>query len=147
MRKENSKHSLSLDNHTLLDNGYPFLDGHVIVGWLDHAGIFISMNQSLLDMSGYLESELIGSPFTVLKHPEIPNNAYDELCRKVNAGKRWKGLIKLLRKDGAYFWGLTTIMPITYKSLQNQYLCTVRKPSLTQITSYKEKYLLTTKAG
>lgn len=147
MKKDNTKSSAKSHNMVLLDKGFPFLDGHVIVFWLDRAGNFIRINQSLMDMSGYQENDLIGSSYALLKHPENPDTVSDDMHRKLKAGKRWKGLIKVLRKDGAYFWGLSTIMPIRYQSSQIRYLCTMRKASESQITSHKEKFYLTTKAG
>lgn len=149
MKKNNKKPSLIpvSGNKVLLDKGYPFLDGHVIVVWLDRSGVLTSINQSLLDMSGYQESDLIGTSYTLFKHPEIADSIYQDLWKRLRSGKRWKGMIKVLRKDGCYFWGLMTIMPIQYQSSPVRYLCTVRKPSREQITSHKEKYFLTTKAG
>ncbi len=153
MQEKHSKASEQRINETqsnkkvVIDKNYPFLDGHVVVSWLDQRGSFASVNQSLLDMSGYQETDLIGASYTLLKHPEIPDAVYEELRRKLDAGKRWKGLIKVLRKDGAYFWGLTTIMPIQYQQSSTRYLCTVRKPSSSQVSSHKEKYLMTNKAG
>ncbi len=146
MQKDNPDKSIKPEQMVLIDKGYPFLDGHVIVSWLDQTGVFTRINQSLLDMSGYHEAELIGSSYGLLKHPEIPDFVYDDLRKKIYSGKRWKGLIKVLRKDGCYFWGLATILPIQYQSSQIKFLCTVRKPSLSQINAHKEKYL-TTKAG
>jgi|GEM_PF-6300124 len=134
-------------NRLLIDRVYPFLDGHIIVFWLDRSGRFIRINQSVLDMSGYQEVDLIGSSYSLLKHPENHGVVTDELHRNLKSGKRWKGLIKVLRKDGACFWGLTTIMPVKYQSSNIRYLCTMRKPSDLQVIAYKEKHFTSTKAG
>ncbi|MCH9696947.1 MAG: PAS domain-containing protein [Gammaproteobacteria bacterium] len=139
----NSENNLTA-NHKIINREFPFLDGHVIVTWLDQDGLFSQINQSLLDMSGYRETELVGVNYKLLKHPEIPDSVYEDLNNRLRAGKRWKGVIKYLRKDGCYFWGLTTILPILDQASASRYLCTVRKASRTQINAHIEQHALAT---
>jgi len=140
MQKKNDQNFVNLVNNAQSDREYPFLDGHVIVIWLDHSGVLARINQSLLDMTGYQESDYIGQSYALFKHPDISESVYENVWRKVGSGDRWKGVVKVLRKDGNYFWGLTTIMPIQYQPLQTRYLCTVRKPSRKQIEQHRDKY-------
>ncbi len=144
MQTQNGQNFVSLAN---IAKEYPFLDGHVIVIWLDQSGVLTRINQSLLDMTGYQESDYIGKSYTLFKHPGISGSVYDDVWGKVGFGNRWKGVVKVSRKDGNYFFGLTTIMPIQYQSLQTRYLCTVRKPSRKQIAQHQDKYCLVNKEG
>jgi PAS domain S-box-containing protein len=139
MQKQNDQNFVNLANNAQSDKEYPFLDGHVIVIWLDQSGVLARINQSLLDMTGYQERDYIGKSYTQFKHPDISESVYDDVWRKVGSGNRWKGVVKVLRKDGNYFWGLATIMRIQYQPLKTRYLCTVRKPSRQQIQLYREK--------
>ena len=145
--QENDQHLVNILNSTHLDKEYAFLDGHVIIIWLDQTGIITRINQSLLDMTGYQESSVIGSSYTLFKHPDISDSIDNDIWKKISEGKRWKGVVKVLRKDDGYFWGLTTIMPIEYQYSQIRYLCAVRKPSREQIKLHRDKYCLVNKKG
>ncbi len=147
MQKQNGQNLSSLINNEQFHKEYPFLDGHVIVMWLDKSGIITRINQSLLDMIGYQESDFIGASYMLFKHSEISDFVINDVWKKIGSGNRWKGVVKVLRKDGDCFWGLTTIMPIQYQPLQTRYLCTVRKPSRKQIQLYRDKYYLANKEG
>jgi PAS domain S-box-containing protein len=133
MRKENNPYPPHSDKNQMFDKEYPFFDGHIIVISFNQSGLIVSMNQSLLDMTGYQEKDLIGLSYAVFKHPHLPDSVYADLKRNVESGKRWKGLVKILRNDGGYFWGLATIKPDQQHRSRIGYLCTVRKPSQAQI--------------
>jgi PAS domain S-box-containing protein len=143
--QNNNQHLVNIMNSPHLDKEYSFLDGHVIVMWLNQSGVLTRINQSLLDMTGYQESDLIGASYTLFIHPDFSDSVYTDVWNKVGVGKRWKGVVKILRKDGSYFWGLTTIMAIQYQHYQIRYLCAVRKPSRKQIILHREKYCFSNK--
>ncbi len=147
MQKNNGENLFNLANNIQFNKEHPFLDGHIIVIWLDQSGVLTRINQSLLDMTGYHECDYIGASYAKFKHPDISDFVFNDVWKKIGSGNRWKGVIKILRKDGDYFWGLTTIMPIQYQPLQIRYLCTVRKPSKKQIQLYRDKYYLANKEG
>ncbi len=143
--QNNKQHLVNIMNSAHLDKEYSFLDGHVIVIWLNQSGVLARINQSLLDMTGYQESDLIGASYTLFKHPDFSDTVYNDVWNKISNGKRWKGVIKVLRKDGSYFWGLTTVMRIQYQNYHVRYLCAVRKPSREQIMLHRDKYFLVNK--
>ena len=54
----------------------PYPEGKLIVSRTDTRGIITQCNQAFIDMSGYQESELIGQPHCLLRHPDMPKAAY-----------------------------------------------------------------------
>jgi PAS domain S-box-containing protein len=139
MRKKTHQQPVKSDKKVLIDKEYPFLDGHIIVIWFDQSGLVTSINQSLIDMTGYREKDLVGSSYTMFKHPDFPQTVYDNIKNIIESGKRWKGLLKVLRNDGGYFWGLVTIKTHQREASQLIHLCTVRKPSQRQIALYQKQ--------
>ena len=111
----------------------PYPEGRLIVSSTDLNGIITHVNQSFVSMSGYEESELVGQPHAVLRHPEMPAAAFKDLWDTVQAGNRWQGYVKNLRKDGAYYWVYASVIPNIRAGVTLGYTSVRRKPSREKI--------------
>jgi PAS domain-containing protein len=78
----------------------PFPAGKLIVSRTDLAGNITHMNQAFVEMSGYPESELVGQPHAILRHPDMPKAVFKEIWDTASRGEKWQGYVKNLRKDG-----------------------------------------------
>lgn len=111
----------------------PFPDGHLIVSRTDLGGIITHANDAFVLMSGYDRAELIGAPHHILRHPDMPKVAFKGLWDDIEAGKKWHGYVKNLRKDGAYYWVYATAVPNVRNGQIVGYTSVRRKPSRTRI--------------
>ena len=68
-------------------------------------------NKIFIEISGYDESELLGKPHNILRHPDMPRCAFKILYDHIQNGKEWFGYVKNLRKDGGYYWVFANISP------------------------------------
>jgi aerotaxis receptor len=84
-------------------------------------------------MSGYTEEELIGSPHSILRHPDMPAVAFKDLWDTVNKGVHWQGIVKNLRKDGCFYWVKATVIPNVRQGQVVSYTSVRRKPSRTRV--------------
>lgn len=89
----------------------PYPDGKLIVSRTDIHGVITHFNQAFIDMSGYGKEEIVGQPHFILRHPDMPKAAYADLWATVNAGRKWHGYVKNLRKDGGYYWVHAVVVP------------------------------------
>lgn len=117
--------------YTEIETPYP--DGKLIVSTTTPEGVITHVNQSFIDMSGYSEAELIGAPHSILRHPDMPAVAFQDLWDTVNRGDKWQGYVKNLRKDGGYYWVKATVIPNVRKGKVIGYTSVRRKPSRTKI--------------
>jgi aerotaxis receptor len=117
--------------YTEIETPYP--DGKLIVSTTDKNGIITHVNKAFIDMSGYQEDELIGSPHSILRHPDMPSVAFKDLWDTVNRGEHWQGFVKNLRKDGGYYWVKATVIPNIRQGQIVSYTSVRRKPSRTKV--------------
>ncbi len=117
--------------YTEIETPYP--DGKLIVSTTDKNGVITHVNQAFIEMSGYTESELINSPHSILRHPDMPSAAFKDLWDTVNKGERWQGYVKNLRKDGGYYWVKATVIPNIRHGQVVGYTSVRRKPSRTKV--------------
>lgn len=107
----------------------PYPEGKLIVSRTDTQGIITQCNQAFIEMSGYEESELIGQPHCLLRHPDMPKAAYADLWATVNAGRKWDGYVKNLRKDGGHYWVHAVVVPNVRNGQIVGFTSVRRKPS------------------
>lgn len=107
--------------------------GRLIVSRTDLAGIITHANDAFVEMSGYTREELIGTPHHILRHPDMPKIAFKGLWDDIEAGKKWHGYVKNLRKDGAYYWVYATAVPNIRNGVIVGYTSVRRQPSRTRV--------------
>lgn len=118
----------------------PYPDGKLIVSATDLNGIIIHANQAFVDMSGYTKEELIGQPHYILRHPDMPKAAFAGLWDTVQAGKRWHGYVKNLRKDGGFYFVYASVIPNIRDQKIVGYTSVRRKPSRRKLEEALQQY-------
>jgi PAS domain S-box-containing protein len=94
-------------------NGYKMaIDETSIVSKTNKKGIITYVNKMFCEISGYSKEELLGFPHNIVRHPETPKEAFEDLWKTIKAGKIWKGIIKNRRKNGDYYIVDATVIPI-----------------------------------
>lgn len=88
------------------------LDRFAIVSETDTRGIITYANSKFCEVSGYSLDELIGKPHNIIRHPDMPREAFKELWDTIKAGRIWQGEVKNRRKDGSHYWVLATVGPL-----------------------------------
>ena len=111
----------------------PFPEGRLIVSRTDLEGILTHANDAFVELSGWEKDDLIGKPHHILRHPDMPKAAFKDLWDTVEAGKKWHGYVKNLRKDGSHYWVYATAVPNIRQGKIAGYTSVRRKPSRTRI--------------
>ena len=93
-----------------IDEEVPF-DGGVMITETDTRGIITYANRKFREMTGFTKRELIGSPHSINRHPDMPKGAFRGMWKIISQKKYWRGYVKNMRKDGRYYWVLVYIQP------------------------------------
>ncbi|MGO9359612.1 MAG: PAS domain-containing methyl-accepting chemotaxis protein [Xanthobacteraceae bacterium] len=91
---------------------YPITDATLIVSRTDTKGRLTSFNDEFVQAAGFTEAELMGQPHNIIRHPDMPPEAFENLWDTLKAGKPWAGAVKNRRKNGDFYWVLATASPI-----------------------------------
>lgn len=73
----------------------------------DLNGIITSANIYFSKISGYSEKELIGSPHSIVRHPDMPRIIFKIMWDQIQACKNMCAVVKNLAKNGKYYWVIT----------------------------------------
>ena len=118
----------------------PYPDGKLIVSRTDLDGMITHVNDAFVEISGYTEEELIGKPHYILRHPDMPKAAYQDLWNTVEAGNKWHGYVKNLCKDGSHYWVYATVVPNVRRGKTVGFTSVRRKPSRSKIEAASAQY-------
>jgi PAS domain S-box-containing protein len=87
------------------------MDKYILMTETDLDGIITHVSSAFSEITGYKESELIGRPHNIIRHPNVPKTVFKQMWKELNAGKIWKGEIKNIDKNGNTYWVYGTIVP------------------------------------
>ena len=118
----------------------------LIVSQTDRDGVITTCNEAFVIMSGFTKEELIGSPHSILRHPDMPRAAYADLWSTVQQGKRWSGYVKNLRADGGYYWVYATVIPKVRDGEVVGHTSVRREPSRDKVSEMEKLYTEMVKA-
>jgi methyl-accepting chemotaxis protein/aerotaxis receptor len=104
-------------------------DGDILVSGTDTGGKLKFANQSFIDISGFTEEQLIGSPHNVVRHPDMPKDAFANLWETIKAGLPWQGLVKNRAKNGDHYWVRANVTPTIEDGNITGYISIRTKPS------------------
>ncbi len=82
-----------------------------IVSKTDAKGIIEYGNDYFVEISGYKESELMGKPHNIVRHPDMPKVAFKLMWERISKGENFVAIVKNMAKDGRYYWVFTEFEP------------------------------------
>ncbi len=91
---------------------YPLKEGTAIISRTDTRGNIVDCNEEFVIASGYEKHELIGQSHNIVRHPDMPAEAFRDMWATLQAGRPWSGLVKNRRKDGDHYWVRATATPL-----------------------------------
>jgi len=103
-----------------------------IVTKTDLKGKITYANPAFVEISGFTREELIGQPHNVVRHPDMPKEAFADLWRTARAGVPWRGRVKNRSKCGDHYWVDAHVSPLTEGGQHVGYMSVRTRPTQTQ---------------
>ncbi|MCE8022139.1 PAS domain-containing protein [Halomonas sp. MCCC 1A11036] len=100
------------NNQPVTQREYTLDNRQLLITRTDLEGRITYANAAFVEVSGFRHDELIGSPHNLIRHPDMPQEAFADLWRTIKAGETWQGLVKNRRKNGDHYWVRATVTPI-----------------------------------
>ena len=78
----------------------------------DEKGIIKEVNKNFELISGYSKDELLNQPHNIVRHEDMPKEAFKDMWETIQRGEIWKGMVKNKRKDGKAYYVISEVVPI-----------------------------------
>ena len=128
------------NNQPVTNQEYVLLDHETIVSKTDLQSHITYVNDDFLRISGYSAEELMGQPHNMVRHPDMPEEAFADMWRSLKAGKAWTGLVKNRCKNGDHYWVEANAAPLIENNQIVGYTSIRGKPSRDQVQATDDAY-------
>ncbi len=115
-------------------------DQFSIVSTTDLHGNITYANPYFVETSGYALQELIGMPHNIVRHPDMPSEAFADLWATLKSGRPWTGMVKNRTKSGDFYWVLANVTPVYNNGQAVGYMSVRIKPERDQVAQTEQIY-------
>jgi PAS domain S-box-containing protein len=131
-------------NLPITQTEYPLREGMTIVSRTDLKGRITYINPDFIEASGFEEAELIGQAHNLVRHPDMPEQAFADMWKTLQAGRPWTGLVKNRRKNGDHYWVVANATPVLEGGAATGYMSVRTRPTREQVAAAEAAYRLFT---
>lgn len=115
-------------------------EGSVLVSTTDVQGRITHCNRAFVEISGFDYEELLGQPHHLVRHPDMPAEAFADMWSTIGRGRPWSGVVKNRCKNGDHYWVLANVSPVMENGKPVGYMSVRLKPSRAQIDQAEALY-------
>jgi aerotaxis receptor len=119
---------------------FPLAPDETLVSTTDLKGRITYCNPAFIHVSGYTREELLGQPHNLVRHPDMPEEAFRDMWHTIASGRPWLGVVKNRRKDGDHYWVLANVTPLVENGRPVGYMSVRTCPSAEQVASTEKLY-------
>jgi aerotaxis receptor len=120
-------------NQPVSQKEVPFPSDKYLVSKTDLRGSITQANDAFVEISGFTREELVGSSHNIVRHPDMPPQAFEDLWRTVKSGLPWRGLVKNRCKNGDHYWVEALVVPLKKNGSVTGYMSVRTPPSREQV--------------
>lgn len=91
---------------------YKVPDGVTLMSTTDAQSHITYANGAFIDVSGFQRDELMNQAHNLVRHPDMPPEAFGDMWRTLKSGYPWSALVKNRRKNGDHYWVRANASPI-----------------------------------
>ncbi len=117
-----------------------FSGDELLVSSTNTKGEITHCNPAFVRVSGFTYDELIGQPHNIIRHPDMPAEAYRDMWRTIGRGDPWTGLVKNRCKNGDHYWVRANVTPIMDGGKPRAYMSVRSKPGAHEIAAAEALY-------
>jgi len=119
---------------------YQFSGEETLLSTTDTASHITYANAAFVRTSGFAPDELMGQPHNMVRHPDMPVEAFADMWHSLKEGQSWTALVKNRRQDGDHYWVRANAAPMRRNGQLTGYLSVRTKPSRAEIDIATQLY-------
>lgn len=127
-------------NSPVTQNEYLLNDGTTLMSTTNTQSHITYANSAFIAASGYKEEHLIGEPHNVIRHPDMPPEAFADLWYTLQQGESWTGLVKNRRHNGDHYWVRANVTPVYQNDTLTGYISVRNIPAREEIEASEKLY-------
>ena len=128
------------NNQPTTGREYDFPADMTLISVTDPKGRITYCNDNFVSVSGYSEPELMGQAHNMVRHPDMPEEAFRDMWATLEGGHPWTALVKNRRKNGDHYWVRANASPVRDGDTILGYMSVRTKPTQQEVASAEALY-------
>jgi aerotaxis receptor len=128
------------ENLPYTNREYDFPANATLMSTTDPQSHITYANDAFVSVSGFTREEIEGNPHNMVRHPDMPPEAFADMWATLQAGEPWTALVKNRRKDGDHYWVRANATPVTRDGRITGYMSVRTKPSREDVAAAEALY-------
>ena len=117
-----------------------YTNDKIILSTTNTKGQITYVNQDFIDISGFKKDELIDKSHNIVRHPDMPPAAFEDLWNTIKNEQSWMGIVKNRCKNGDHYWVNAFVTPIKNEGEVTEYQSVRSKPDPDDVKRAEEVY-------
>ncbi|MBN3791102.1 PAS domain-containing methyl-accepting chemotaxis protein [Burkholderia sp. Ac-20353] len=128
------------NNQPVTQREFEFPDDATLMSTTDADSIITYANATFIQVSGFAGDELEGQPHNVVRHPDMPKEAFADMWATLKGGEAWSALVKNRRKNGDHYWVRANAVPVMRNGQPQGYMSVRTKAPRDEIAAAEALY-------
>ncbi|OXH86715.1 hypothetical protein CA831_23190, partial [Burkholderia multivorans] len=128
------------NNQPVTQQEFDFPDDATLMSTTDADSVITYANTAFAQVSGFSNDELVGQPHNVVRHPDMPRDAFADMWATLRRGEPWTALVKNRRKNGDHYWVRANAVPMMRDGVPVGYMSVRTKPPRDEIDGAEALY-------
>lgn len=100
------------NNQPVTQREFDLPDNATLMSTTDTQSHITYANSAFVEVSGFSAEELQGQPHNIVRHPDMPSEAFADMWATLKGGEPWTALVKNRRKNGDHYWVRANATPV-----------------------------------
>ncbi|HET9643123.1 MAG TPA: methyl-accepting chemotaxis protein [Burkholderiaceae bacterium] len=127
-------------NEPVTQREFDLPDDATLMSTTDTQSRVTCANDAFVAVSGFSREEIHGEPHNIVRHPDMPKDAFADMWATLKGGEPWTALVKNRRKNGDHYWVRANAIPVVRGGRQVGYMSVRTKPTRDEVNSAEALY-------
>ena len=127
-------------NNPVTQREYEFPENATLMSTTDTQSHITYANAAFVDVSGFTLDEIQQQPHNLVRHPDMPKEAFGDMWATLKGGEPWTALVKNRRKNGDHYWVRANATPVIRNGQAVGYMSVRTKASREEIAGAERLY-------
>jgi len=128
------------NNQPVTQREFVFNDDATLMSTTDLSSHITYANDAFIEVSGFTPEEVNGQPHNMVRHPDMPPEAFADMWHTLKQGQPWSALVKNRRKNGDHYWVRANAVPVVREGCVRGYMSVRTKPSAAEVQQAETLY-------
>ncbi|WP_066272880.1 methyl-accepting chemotaxis protein [Hydrogenophaga palleronii] len=127
-------------NNPVTQREFVFPENATLMSTTDTQSHITYANAAFVEVSGFTLDEIQQQPHNLVRHPDMPPEAFADMWATLKGGEPWTALVKNRRKNGDHYWVRANATPVIRNGQHQGYMSVRTQATRDEITAAERLY-------